>query len=613
MKLEKPADAVALLEPAAKLEGGAGARQPRSGAGALRRPAPRRRRRRRWAPRWTPTPTTARRCSAASAAASRTSPARSRGRSRRRCSTRRPTATSGPTPPRSSSRRRSTRSGRAAANAAEGPRRPRERRGALFAEITLPQPVNPPVVVVEAETAALVARALEAQRMRTARVLAQVRLAGVAAALGARPGPHLRRARAGLAGDAPDPRRLRGRRAAAVRRGARLGARGALGRPGRRVHRRADGVLRPVAVAAGVAVAGRRRRFRAGHLRAAGAAGRAVARRRQMLLVAARRGGRARCCSSARPASAAGAWAASIVVLGCAAAAAAHLIGARAGAGGATSPTEQRKRERLGRYFSPSVAERLQTQRRRRGAARRAGADGAVLRHPRLHRHCRRRCRPARWSACSTSTTGAWSRRSSSTAARWTSSSATGSWPTSARRSPTPTTPSTPSTARWRCSTSWRAQRRARRARRARRCSIGIGLHTGVAVVGDIGSPAHRLDYTAIGDTVNVASRIEGLTKEAGTPVLVSAATRERVGARYTWRALPPMNVRGKTEPLALFAPVRGRRAGPAYYGRRRGGRGRSCRRRAAADGRARSSPPRKVASAQNSIAFWSAARWTPL
>jgi len=86
---------------------------------------------------------------------------------------------------------------------------------------------------------------------------------------------------------------------------------------------------------------------------------------------------------------------------------------------------------------------------------------------------------------------------------------------------------------------------------------IGIGLHTGVAVVGDIGSPARRLDYTAIGDTVNIASRIEGLTKQAGTPVLVSAATRDRVGARYTWRAFPPMSVRGKAEPMALFAPER--------------------------------------------------------
>jgi adenylate cyclase len=86
---------------------------------------------------------------------------------------------------------------------------------------------------------------------------------------------------------------------------------------------------------------------------------------------------------------------------------------------------------------------------------------------------------------------------------------------------------------------------------------IGIGLHTGVAVVGDIGSPARRLEYTAIGDTVNVAARLEGLTKEAGTPIVVSAATREQVGARYAWRELPPMIVRGKREPIALYAPIR--------------------------------------------------------
>ena len=55
---------------------------------------------------------------------------------------------------------------------------------------------------------------------------------------------------------------------------------------------------------------------------------------------------------------------------------------------------------------------------------------------------------------------------------------------------------------------------------------------------------------------MNVASRIEGLTKTAGSPVLVSAATRERVGDRYGWRAFEPMSVRGKSEPLALFAPV---------------------------------------------------------
>nr|WP_236735193.1 adenylate/guanylate cyclase domain-containing protein [Mycolicibacterium peregrinum] len=86
--------------------------------------------------------------------------------------------------------------------------------------------------------------------------------------------------------------------------------------------------------------------------------------------------------------------------------------------------------------------------------------------------------------------------------------------------------------------------------------SVGVGLNSGPVVAGNVGG-AGRLEFSVIGDAVNIASRVETATRQTGDTVLLTGATLSQLTRdQGRFEARPGLALKGKTNPVAVYAPA---------------------------------------------------------
>jgi len=82
---------------------------------------------------------------------------------------------------------------------------------------------------------------------------------------------------------------------------------------------------------------------------------------------------------------------------------------------------------------------------------------------------------------------------------------------------------------------------------------IGIGINTGDMVVGNIGAPGKKMDYTVIGDNVNLGARLESLTRQYNNHIIISEYTYNKVKNITAVNELGSVTVKGKQQPVVIY------------------------------------------------------------